>query len=206
MTRHKSTKTCVICGTEFCAPPSSKKITCSKACSAIRKTQSHKDKHNVWTPDALARYKANPAHQKQAKAQASVAAKAASERPEGQKGSQNRECKVWILRAPDGTLHRAVGLLPWAREHYMLFEPDAPDPNAAVRRIAAGFSAIAGSMFYGSPTRKRNPVTSYKGWQLLSVADKTHDEQVNALADYHKNQQKNENAKEDAKNENRKSE
>lgn len=67
----------------------------------------------------------------------------------------------------------------------MLFEPDALDPNAAIRRIKAGFSAIAGSVFYGSPSRKRNPVTSYKGWQLLSVADKAHDEQVNALAEYH---------------------
>lgn len=34
-------KRCVICGAEFPAPPSSKKITCSKVCSAKRKSETH---------------------------------------------------------------------------------------------------------------------------------------------------------------------
>jgi len=34
-------KHCVICGAAFEAQPTSKKITCSKACSTVRKAQSH---------------------------------------------------------------------------------------------------------------------------------------------------------------------
>lgn len=103
--------------------------------------------------------------------------------PESQRGSQHRECKVWILKAPDGTVHRAVGLLPWIRENYQLFEPDTINPDATIRRIKAGFTAIS------SPARSKSgkSVTSYKGWQILSVSDKTHDEQENALYHYYNN-------------------
>lgn len=179
------TKICLVCGKAFYASPSSKTVTCSKSCSIIRKAQTHKGKSNVWSDNARAQYRKNEAHVRQAKQQVVDATRAAMSLPESQKGPQHRECKVWILKAPDGTIHRAVGLLPWIRENYLLFEPDTNDPNAAIRRIKAGFSAIAGSMFYSAPSRKRNPVTSYKGWQLLSVSDKTHDEKINALIEYH---------------------
>lgn len=35
---------CVVCGTKFNTPPSNNKITCSKACSDVRRSQSHQGK------------------------------------------------------------------------------------------------------------------------------------------------------------------
>lgn len=32
---------CVVCGSEFITAPSNNKITCSKACSDVRRSQSH---------------------------------------------------------------------------------------------------------------------------------------------------------------------
>ena len=171
-------KRCVICGAEFPAPPSSKKITCSKACSSIRKAESHTDRHNVWSDDARSRYRQNQAHVLQARRQVVSATKAAMDLPESQRGPQHRECKVWILKDPVGSLHRAVGLTPWARDNYKLFEPDSSDPEATARRIRAGFSAIA------SRSKTEKPVTSYKSWALVSVSEKTLDEQAIALVGY----------------------
>lgn len=48
-------KKCVICGEGFPSPPSSKKITCSRECSLIRKSQSHMGKSNAWSGAALQR-------------------------------------------------------------------------------------------------------------------------------------------------------
>lgn len=86
--------------------------------------------------------------------------------PEGQRGSQNRECLVWTLKDPSGNYHIAVGLLPWARENYKLFFPDDDIPQeAAAGRIRCGFQSIAASM-RGTRSRKGKPVQTYKGWTL----------------------------------------
>ena len=187
----KNKKLCKICGKEFYAPPSSKKVTCSSKCSATLKSMQHTGKKNPWSAAARARYAKSAAHQAQAHSQIKEATKAAAAMPEGQRGSQNRECKIWILKAPDGTLHRAVGLLPWARKNYALFEPTAQDPEAAAARIKAGFGAIASSIFYGAKSRSGHSVTKYKGWELLYIGEKGPNEQFEAMMAYHKEQEDN---------------
>lgn len=149
----------------------------------------HKGRKYPWSETARTRYAASPAHQAQARAQIKAATEVAAALPEGQRGSQNRECKIWILKAPDGTLHRAVGLLPWARKNYSLFEPLAQDPEAAAARIKAGFMAIASSIFYGAKSRLGHAVTKYKGWELLYVGEKGPNEQYEAMMAYHKRQE-----------------
>lgn len=185
----KNKKVCKICGKEFFAPPSSKKVTCSAKCSSARKSMTHTGKKYPWCNAARARYAANATHQAQARTQIKVATEAAAAIPEGQRGSQNRECKTWILKAPDGTLYRAIGLLPWARKNYALFEPLAQDPEAAAARIKAGFMAIASSVFYGAKSRAGHAVTKYKGWELLYVGEKGPNEQYEAMMAYHKQQE-----------------
>lgn len=171
-------KRCVVCGKEFPAPPSSKKITCSLPCSTVRKKLSHPSasRSTPW----LSGQKKKGAALDQARTSARLAALAAGALPEGQKGSQNRTCKVFVLKDPDNVLHTAIGLLPWAREHYFLFEPDSKDIEESARRISNGFRAILGR----GASRIRHPVGSYKGWQVVYSGDKSADDQKTAMEAY----------------------
>ena len=97
----------------------------------------------------------------------SVGKEAALSIPEGQRGPQNRESKVWELIDPEGNHIIVKNLLDWARENYTQFEAPSGDVDAAAKRIQCGFEAIAGSM-RGVKSRKRR-VTSYKGWGLYRL-------------------------------------
>ena len=179
----KNKKICPVCGKEFYAPPSSKKITCSKECASKRKSDTNTGKTFRWSDAARQRYSQSPAHIQQAKGQAAEAAKASMALPESQKGSQHRDAKVWIVKSPDNTIIKIVNITQWARENYQLFEPYTTDIDATVKRIKAGFSAMASSMA-GYRNDTGHKVGQYKGWQLLSVLKKDAEEQAAALAEY----------------------
>ena len=95
--------------------------------------------------------------------------KAALSIPEGQRGPQNRESKVWELISSDGEYITVTNLLDWARENYTRFVPPCDDVDAAALRVSSGFKAIASSM-RGVPSRGR-PVSSYKGWGLAKLPE-----------------------------------
>lgn len=177
----KNIKKCVICGREFEAPPSSKKITCSKECSTIRKERTHTGLHFKVSEQGRLGMKKSGEKLLRARKTALLASSASMKLPESQKGSQNRTCKVYLLKSPDNTLVRAVGLLPWARENYYLFEPASTDIEATARRIANGLRAIISN----SASRREHPVSFYKGWQILYYGDKTLADQAKALEEYH---------------------
>ena len=90
---------CVICGAEFDTPPSSNKRTCSPACSAAWRSQQHKGRHNKWSASA----KRNAAAAAEKTGNLAHGTKAALALPEGQRGPQNRNAKIWHLRTPDGS-------------------------------------------------------------------------------------------------------
>ena len=182
-------KICPVCGREFYSPSSSKKITCSKECASKRKSDTHTGKTFKWSAAARQRYSQSPAHIQQAKRQAAEAAKVSMALPESQKGSQHRDSKVWIVKSPDNIIVKIVGISQWARANYKLFEPDAVDIDAAVKRIRSGFSAMSSSID-GCRQKAGKPVGQYKGWQLLSILKKDADEQAAALAEYDKRLQK----------------
>lgn len=179
----RNIKICRVCGKEFYAPPSSKKSTCSKECESKNKSAVHAGKSSPWSEEAKARFAQSPAHLKQARAQVAEATKAAMALPEGRKGSQNRESKVWIVKTPENTVIKIVGLAQWARENYKLFEPDSTDPEATVERIHGGFSAMSSSLS-GCREKAGAMVGQYKGWQLLGVYKKDDEEQAKALEEY----------------------
>lgn len=162
---------CVVCGAEFDTPPSNNKLTCCKACSAIRRAQTHKGKSNQW-----AEGKREAARQAAARTgNLQYGSAAALKRPDGQRGPEHREAKVWYLRSPEGKPVVAVNLLDWAREHAADdFGVEPTDANAA--RIASGFRQIKRSM-EGKRYRngKLSPVSTYKGWTLAAWADKNKD-------------------------------
>ena len=171
--RTRNKKICVICGASFEAPPSDKTVTCSPACRSARAKDSLKKRREedptIWghSSKAYAARSSNPEWREAVKGYAQNASDAAMLLPEGQRGPQNRTAKNWILIDPDGAHIEVTNLLDWAREYYDFFEPDADDIDAAARRIASGFRAIAGSI-RGVPSRKR-PVSSYKGWGLYAL-------------------------------------
>lgn len=175
-------KHCTVCGRAFEASPSSKKITCSSACSAVQKSQSHRGVPRIITDEWRRNMKKEGAALEKARKSALAASRAAQTLPESQKGPQNRTCKVYTLKSPENVMHTAIGLLPWARENYLLFEPNSQDREASARRISNGFRAIISQ----SPSRRSRPVGTYKGWQVVYSGEKTEEDQAAAMERYHK--------------------
>lgn len=165
----KITKPCVICGKLFDSYRSDNRVTCSDACRRRRAAKSSHDKPRKWGEEA----KRRRAEDADIKAQMDVlqprGVQAALAIPEGQRGPQNRESKIWVLVDPSGTQVPCTNLLDWARNNYRLFEPQTPENECdkAAQRISSGFRAIANSM-RGTPSCKRS-VYHYKGWGLLSL-------------------------------------
>lgn len=162
-------KKCVICGAVFRSPPSDKKVTCSPPCRSKRAAESARNGRK-WGDAAKKRRASDPRIKLQMDAIQPVGLAAAAALPEGQRGPQNRESKVWELIDPAGNHITVTNLLDWARKNYTLFEPPCDDVDAASLRVASGFRVIATSM-RGAKSRKR-PVSSYKGWGLARLPEK----------------------------------
>ena len=83
--RPTNTKTCAVCGKEFHDPPSSSKITCSRACEI------------VWRSRI-----SDPSQMKQAQAE--------MVRREAENPETHHTAKAWVLRSPEGKTYRFVNL------------------------------------------------------------------------------------------------
>jgi len=156
-------KQCVICGCVFTAAPSSKRITCSAECSAIRKSQSHEGKRSIWSSEARAKL----SRRRKAEGFTDNARKGltvAMARPDSQRGPQHREAKIWVLIDPDGQRHEVINLLHWARINADLFDvpADAADRERIAHNILSGFGQIIRSR----TGKRKDPVYTYKGWTL----------------------------------------
>ena len=162
---------CVICGAVFQAPPSSKKVTCSPACRSRRAALAAKaSSGRTWSTEKKARRANDPDVIAKLASIQQIGSQAALAIPEGQRGPQNRESKVWELIDPDGNHITVTNLLDWARNNYTLFEPPCDDVDAAAKRVSNGIMTIATSM-RGARSRQR-PVSSYKGWGLARLPEK----------------------------------
>ena len=160
-------KKCVICGSIFTAPPSSKKVTCSPACRSKRAELSAKRSKRKWNAESKLKRSSDPSILLHMESIQQSGVSAALELREGQRGPQNRESKIWVLIDPNGNHITVCNLLDWARENYTLFEPPCDNPEKAAIRVSSGFRAIAGSM-RGVKSRER-PVSTYKGWGLAKI-------------------------------------
>ena len=164
-------KKCVICGAVFQAPPSDKKVTCSPACRSRRAALAAKaSAGRTWSTEKKARRANDPDVIAKLASIRQIGSQAALAIPEGQRGPQNRESKVWELIDPDGNHITVTNLLDWARNNYTLFEPPCDDVDAAAKRVSNGIMTIATSM-RGARSRQR-PVSSYKGWGLARLPEK----------------------------------
>lgn len=164
----KITQACVICGRLFDSYRSDNRVTCSDACRRLRAAKSAHDKPRKWGEDAKRRRAEDAAVKAQMDELQPRGVQAALAIPEGQRGPQNRESKIWVLVDPSGNQVPCTNLLDWARNNYRLFEPQTAekDRDLAARRISHGFRAIASSM-RGAPSYRS--LYHYKGWGLLSL-------------------------------------
>ena len=166
-------KICVICGAPFKAPPSSKKVTCSPECRSKRAAMAAAGCHRRWSPEAKARRAADREVLEHMASIQRMGTDAAMKIPEGKRGPQNRESKVWELIDPEGNHIVVTNLLDWARSNYTLFEPPCDDADAAAARVSQGFREISAWM-RGVRSVKRT-VSTYKGWSLAAVPHKKED-------------------------------
>ena len=159
---------CVICGAKFSTPPSNNKRTCSPACSAAWRSQQHKGRHNKWSAAA----KRNAAAAAERTGNLAHGTEAALALPEGQRGPQNRNAKIWHLRTPDGEPVVVTNLTDWARQHTSDFGMEPTEASAAA--ISSGFRQIKRSMegHFRRANGKPCTVSTYKGWTLVAWEEK----------------------------------
>jgi hypothetical protein len=149
-------KICVVCGKEFYAPPSSKKITCSDDCSLIRKSASHKGKSNTWSNEskqALSKLGKTDNLRK--------GTPAAIKSPIAGSFETNQNALDWVIKSPSGVVYAPRNLMLWIKNNINLF------PGNTVPQVWSGFMQIKRSM----TGKRKESVTHYKGWQLISWRD-----------------------------------
>jgi hypothetical protein len=150
-------KRCVVCGGAFTAPPSSKRITCSRACSSARKSDTHRGQSNTWSPTARARAAARGQTPNLRRG-----TPAAQESPIAGPFETNQEAKVWSLRSlATGERYDVRNLALWCREHEDLFWPDDWE------RAYAGLRQVQ-AWLMGHTRRK---VSRWKDWTLDAPAE-----------------------------------
>lgn len=148
-------KKCIVCGKEFKAPPSAKKITCSKECLKIRRSQINRGKKmseaSVERMSAWAKSQGFTDNLKKG-TQAAMAS------PKSGRFETNVSAKDWILISPFGETYKCHSLTNFIRKNPQLFDIDGSDEE--VNRVAAGIRSIKGNMKHN---RRGH---SYHGWTL----------------------------------------
>jgi hypothetical protein len=166
----KNIKICKICGKEFYAPPSSKKICCSKECSA--KNFSSMRKGSKLSEEHKKKISQSAAGRDMADLQI-IATAAAKASPNSGRFTTNRHAKDWVLYSPDGVIYQCTNLLEWARNNIGLFGFAAEtkeEIDACADKIRNGFGTIKRSIKKGSGT------ITYKDWTLYGWDDATNAE------------------------------
>lgn len=154
-------RACIVCGGAFDAPPSSKKITCSRACSTIRKRDSHRGVANTWSPEARQR-----AAERGRTPNLEKGTPAAQQSPLAGPFETNQEAKIWWLRSLDTgeQIGPIRNLRKFCRDHPELW---APDPW---RNAYAGLRIVQASLVGTRTGPTGRPVSRWKGWTLVRPA------------------------------------
>ncbi len=156
----KNKKICVVCGKEFYAPPSSKKITCSKACQRIRaRNRQTGAKRSAETKEKIAA----AGRKRDVTELCRAGTEAALKSPRSGPFETNVNAIDWHLISPDGKHYHFRSLNNWLRENGKeLFgvEPDSREFHNTRSGLCGAKRAAQGKK-YGSLT--------YKGWQVIPI-------------------------------------
>jgi hypothetical protein len=144
-------KRCVICGTEFPAPPSSKKVTCSDPCRRERARRSATGRKRFWSAEKKARYA-----EKGQNANLKLGTAAALKSPIAGPFETNQNALIWTIHSPDGVTYTVRNLSLWLRENADKL-PGTPE------QARAGFAQIKRSR----EGKTKRSVGSWKGWTLI---------------------------------------
>lgn len=162
-------KKCVVCGAGFYAPPSSKKITCSKKCSSVRKSETHNGKNfSDETRQKLKEKALKRGYTENLKKGTPAAIKSIK----AGRTHENSSAKSYVLLSPDGRKFEATNIQQWVRENIHFFEGNADDKN--VQKIAHGFYTIKKN------TKNNHKGKTYKGWQVIDWDDRKNVEKLRA--------------------------
>lgn len=153
-------KNCLVCGKEFQASPSAKKVTCSKECLKIRRSQISRGKKMSET--AVERMSAR-AKSRGFTDNLKKGTQAAMASPKAGRFDTNINARDWILISPFGETYKCHSLTNFIRKNPQLFDIDGSDEE--VNRVAAGIRTIKGNMKHN---RRGH---SYHGWTLELPSD-----------------------------------
>lgn len=150
-------RACIICGTVFNAPPSSKKTTCSGACSSEQKRRSHKGKANHWAPSARAQLSERGQTDNLKKGMP-----AARQSPIAGPFETNQMAKSWeIVNLDSGARYEMLNLRKFCRDHPDFFVPDPwQNAYAGLRQVQAWLNGTA-----------PRTVSRWKNWTLVRPAE-----------------------------------
>ena len=140
-------RTCVVCGKEFKCSPSDKIVTCSKECSRINKSYTHKGKSNKWSEESKEklRHKGRTANL--------------------EKGTE-ANTRIWKLTSPEGRIYICKNLALWCRNNSILFGFDPSEENA--EKVMTGLRQAK----RGVEGKKTAIICTYKGWQAEAATEK----------------------------------
>ena len=160
-------KKCVVCGAEFKSSPSDKKITCSRKCLSIRRSQVLKN-HPVSADARKAIGIKAAARGFTDNLQKGTPAAKNSEK--GGRNEKNSSAKSYIIISPEDKEYAVTNLKHWIRNHIDLFDCELTDDN--VSRIAAGFYTVKRNI------KAQRSGQSYKGWTILDWDDRKNIEKI----------------------------
>lgn len=147
---------CVICGQIFRCSPSDKIVTCSKECSRINKSRTHKGKSNKWSDDSKQKLRDLGLTDN-----LKLGTDAAKISPRSGRFVNNINAIDWHLVSPDGKHYYFHSLNFWLRENCQELFGIKPDCREFLN-VRSGLSGAKRAMMggkYGS--------TTYKGWQVI---------------------------------------
>ena len=154
--REKNKKICVVCGRSFDCPPSDKTVTCSKECSRINKSRTHKDKSNSWTTES--RQKLKDLGQTD---NLKLGTEAAKKSPKSGRFTTNINAIDWHLISPEGQHYYFHSLNFWLRENCRELFGVEPDSRGFLN-ARSGLSGAKRAMLGG-----KYGCTTYKGWKVM---------------------------------------
>lgn len=154
----KNKKKCVVCGKYFECPPSDKTVTCSKECSKINKSRTHKGKRNLWNQESKERLARLGQTQNLIKGTDAI-----KSNPKTGRFVTNINAKDWHLISPDGKHYYFHSLNFWLRENCKeLFGVD-PDSKEFMN-VRSGLSGAKRAVLGG-----KYRCTTYKDWRVIPV-------------------------------------
>ncbi len=129
------TKICIICGASFDAPPSSKKVTCSDACSAERKRATHTGSTYAGWSNESKRHLTERGQTSNLR----LGTLAAQLSPIAGPFETNQEAKIWwLLNQTTRERYTVRNLRKFCRDNAELFDPDPwENAYAGLRQVQA---------------------------------------------------------------------